>query len=59
MPIIRKFARSLLLFSAILIAGAVSARAQDSTGRNASHEKEKELLAVLRSDAPAADKAVT
>ncbi len=51
----RLFTRPVIFFAALIIAAATSARADD---RNASPEKEKELLALLRSDAPAAEKAI-
>ena len=53
----RQFTRSVVFLVALTVMAAVSARAGD--GPNTSPEKEKELLAVLRSDAPAAEKAIT
>ncbi len=53
----RQFARSFVFFIALIVMIAGPIGAQDS--RKASAEKEKELLAVLRSSAPAADKAIT
>lgn len=52
----RHFARSVVSLAAILVLTAVSARAADD--RSPSPEKERELIALLRSDAPAADKAL-
>ena len=49
--------RSAGLLAVLFITTAVMVRAQDSS--TASAEKEKELLAVLRSDAPQAEKATT
>lgn len=51
-----KFPRSIVFLAASIVMTAASVRAD---GPNASPEKENELLAVLRSDAPAAEKAVT
>ncbi|HUG70294.1 MAG TPA: HEAT repeat domain-containing protein [Pirellulaceae bacterium] len=51
-----KFARSIVFLAASIVLTAASVRAD---GPNASPEKENELLAVLRSDAPAAEKAIT
>ncbi|MEO2013786.1 MAG: HEAT repeat domain-containing protein [Fuerstiella sp.] len=52
----RQFTRSAVLLVALLAVATTSARAFD--GPDTSPEKEKELLAVLRSDAPAAEKAL-
>jgi HEAT repeat protein len=52
----RPFSCSVVFLAASIVVAAASAWADD--GPNAS-EKERELLAVLRSDAPAAEKAVT
>ena len=57
MPTIRQFTRSAVLLAALLVMAAASARAADAP--SASPEKEQELLAVLRSDAPPAEKAIT
>jgi len=53
----QQFARPLVVFVALIVVVAAPTAAQDN--RNASPEKEKELLAVLRSDAAAGDKALT
>ncbi|MDA1053115.1 MAG: PBS lyase [Planctomycetota bacterium] len=53
----RKLTRSLVFLAAIIVMAAASARAADD--QNSSPEREKELIAVLRSDAPAAEKAIT
>ncbi len=55
MPITQRFTRFLLV-TTLLLATATSALAADAI--KISPEKEKELLAVLRSDAPSADKAI-
>ena len=52
---VQPFHRSLIL-AALIVFSTASARGAD--GPNTSPEKEKESLAVLRSDAPAADKAI-
>ena len=46
-----------LLATAFIIGGAATAQADDAP--NTSTEKEKELLAILRSDAPTAERAIT
>lgn len=51
----RKYSRTVFV-AALMLAVATSARAAD--GFKASPEKEKELIAVLRSDAPPQDKAI-
>ena len=51
----QRFARSLFV-AALMFAAVTSAKAAD--GFKASPEKEKELIAVLRSDAPPQDKAI-
>ncbi len=51
----QRFARSVFV-AALMFAAVTSARAAD--GFKASPEKEKELIAVLRSDAPPQDKAI-
>lgn len=53
----RQFSTIVVYLTALIVMGIVPARAAD--GPNASPEKEKELLAVLRSDAPASEKAIT
>ena len=53
---IRQFTRSTVLLVTLFAVAATSVRAFD--GPDTSPEKEKELLAVLRSDAPAAEKAL-
>ncbi|MBP86164.1 MAG: PBS lyase [Planctomycetaceae bacterium] len=53
----RQFSNSIVFLAALIVMGIASARAAD--GPNTSPEKEKELLAVLRSDAPASEKAIT
>lgn len=53
----RQFTRSVVFLAALIVMAAASAGAGDDP--NTSPEKEKELLAVLRSDAPAAEKAIT
>lgn len=53
----QEFTRPFTFFVALIVIVGGSTVAQDD--RNASPEKEKELLAVLRSDAPAANKAIT
>jgi HEAT repeat protein len=55
MYITRPFTRSVVFLAALIVMAAASAQAADDQ----SSEKEKELLAVLRSDAPAAEKAIT
>ncbi|HIE95699.1 MAG TPA: PBS lyase [Fuerstia sp.] len=52
----RQFTRSAVLLVALLAVATTSARAFD--GPDTSPAKEKELLAILRSDAPAAEKAL-
>lgn len=52
----RQFARSVVCLAAFLL---LAAAAQAFDGPDASPAKEAELLAILRSDAPAAEKAVT
>lgn len=52
----RQIPRSVIFFAALIVMAAASARAAD--GPISSPEKEKELLAVLRSEAPAAEKAI-
>ena len=52
---VRRFLGSILLLAAC-VATAASLRAADD--RNASPEKERELIALLRSEAPAAEKAI-
>jgi HEAT repeat protein len=52
----RQFTRSAFLFLTLILVATVSAQAFD--GPETSPEKEKELLAVLRSDAPASEKAI-
>ena len=49
--------RSVIFLAAWIVMAAASASAADEP--NTSSEKEKELLAVLRSEAPAAEKAIT
>lgn len=52
--------RSVVFLAAMFVMAAASARAADDPAADsASAAKEKELLAVLRSDAPAANKAIT
>lgn len=53
----RPFTRAVVLLAALIVMAATSARAADDQSTSA--EKEKELLAVLRSDAPEAEKATT
>ncbi len=53
----RPFTRSVVFLAAFIVMAATSARAGDD--QTTSSEKEKELLAVLRSEAPAAEKAIT
>jgi hypothetical protein len=53
----RHSARAVVFAALFAALAAASARADDAA--KASSEKEKELLAILRSDAPAADKAIT
>ncbi len=55
MPMTYKYSRTVFV-AALMLAVATSARAAD--GFKASPEKEKELIAVLRSDAPPQDKAI-
>jgi HEAT repeat protein len=50
------FTRSVVFLAALIVIAAASARAAD--GPNTSPEIEKEQLAILHSDAPAADKAI-
>lgn len=57
MPTTRPFTRSVVFLAALIALSVASTWAADDP--NASPEKEKELLAVLRSDAPAAEKAIT
>ncbi|MCP4783776.1 MAG: PBS lyase [Fuerstiella sp.] len=52
----RQFTRSALLLVTLIVVATATARAFD--GPDTSPEKEKELLAVLRSDAPASEKAI-
>jgi HEAT repeat protein len=52
----RPFTRIVIVLTALLVIAASSSQAADAI--NASPEKEKELLAILRSDAPAAEKAI-
>ena len=52
----QQFTRSAVLLITLIAVAAPSARAFD--GPDTSPEKEKELLAVLRSDAPASEKAI-
>ncbi|MBI5761241.1 MAG: PBS lyase [Planctomycetales bacterium] len=52
----RPFTRFVVVLVALFVLSVASTRAADAI--KASPEKEKELLAVLRSDAPAADKAI-
>jgi HEAT repeat protein len=52
----RQFTRSAFLFVTLILVATASARAFD--GPDTSPEKEKELMAVLRSDAPASEKAI-
>jgi HEAT repeat protein len=54
---VHKLSRAIALTAAVIITAATFARAADAI--KASPEKEKELLAVLRSDAPPAEKAIT
>jgi len=56
MHAIRKFTRALALFAAIILATDSIVTA---AGPETSPEKEAELIAVLRSDKPAAEKAIT
>ena len=56
MNMFRKFTRFRVVLSALIVVAAASARAAD--GFTASPEKEKELLAILRSEAPSAEKAI-
>ena len=53
----RPFTRSVVFLAALVVVAAASVGAED--GPNTSGEKEKELLGVLRSSAPAAEKAIT
>jgi HEAT repeat protein len=53
----RPFARICVFLVALTVMAAASARAAE--GPSASSDQEKELLAVLRSDSPAAEKAIT
>ncbi len=53
----RPFARSVVLLAALITMVGTSVRPVDA--QNLSTETEQQLLAVLRSDAPAADKAIT
>ena len=53
----RQFTFYVVFLAALIVMATTSAGAGD--GPNTSPEKEKELLAVLRSDAPAAEKAIT
>ncbi len=55
MPMTYKFARSVFV-AALMLVAVTSARAAD--GFKASPEKEKEQIAILRSDAPPQDKAI-
>ena len=57
MPTSRQSLSSAVFLAAIIVIGAAPARAAD--GLNTSREKEEELLAVLRSEAPASEKAIT
>ncbi len=52
----RQFTRHVVFLAALIVMAAASARAADDS--NTSPEKEKELLTVLRSEGPAADKAL-
>jgi HEAT repeat protein len=56
MPIAQRFAGSAVLLASLFIMTATSVQAADAI--TASPDKEKELLAILRSDAPSADKAI-
>ena len=51
-----RFTRAAVCLAAMLAVVATSARAADDI--KASSEKEQELLAILRSEAPGADKAI-
>jgi len=53
----RRITRCFVLFTVLMTLSDTSAKAGDDP--NAPSEKENELLAVLRSDAPAAEKAIT
>ena len=53
----RRSSNAVVLLAGLIVMGIAPVRAAD--GPNASPEKEKELLAVLRSDAPASEKALT
>lgn len=53
----RQMTRGLILFAVVVGIATTSLRADDAA--KASSEKEQELLAVLRSDAPPAEKAIT
>ena len=55
MTIVRLFSGSVFLLAAVIFATAPSARAEDSSS---TREQEKSLLALLRSDAPGAEKAI-
>ncbi len=55
MPMTQRFARFVFV-ATLMLAAAASARAAD--GFKISPEKEKELIAILRSDAPPQDKAI-
>jgi HEAT repeat protein len=57
MPTNRQFTRSGVFLTALIVVAAASARAADAPSAPA--VTEKELLSVLRSDAPAAEKAIT
>ncbi|MBI3866010.1 MAG: HEAT repeat domain-containing protein [Planctomycetia bacterium] len=56
MHLTRHFARSVVVLAAFLALTAASVRAAEGT--SPSPEKERELIALLRSDAPAAEKAL-
>ena len=56
MPSTSPFTRFAACLAALVVMAATSARAADAIG--ASPEKEQEQLAILRSDAPSADKAI-
>jgi HEAT repeat protein len=56
MPNLRQSATSVVFLPALLVMAAASARADEA--QNAANEKEAELVAVLRSDAPGGEKAI-
>ena len=52
----RQSTHAVVFMAALMVMAVASARAGE--GQNGSPENERELIAVLRSDAPAADKAL-